>query len=274
MKTELLGEVITWQLCSKEVKHTDVRQALIAAGLDPDVSKDLTKQSAFTRAIRNMKEERSIDQVKQKADSVVFQLTSKELVGTQYEFQYECQVILDLATGVITSESSHVEQVARDMFNHAMDHRSTSDITRLVQRMFEAAADLFPLRKAGSVYFCPVQHREFTEKVEKFLVRLGGSMGRFPVPAGTVQGDKSVKEAVSSGLQQMFMELDASVADWSDETRDSTFERGVEKWKALKFKVECYAEFLGDAQRKALDQIEASRTLLFEKIDGRNAAAS
>jgi hypothetical protein len=271
----LLGEIVTWDT-KAETQLSLVRESLTNAGLDADqYAKDLRNRSAFARAKQHLKENRSIEKVVEdhKAHTVTFQLDQKKIVegwgGTKrLHHDYECQVVLDTRTGDITCpESRVIEQQARELFAHAMNVRTASDITTMVQRMFRDNADLFPINPSkGVAYFVPEAHRDFTARVEQFLESVGGSLSRFPVPKGTAEGNKSVRDAVESGLTAIIDELDEMVDNWDETTRKSTQTKVVEKYKLLRHKAEVYAEYLQHTAAGVHQRLDSSKGKLMDKL--------
>ena len=85
---------------------------------------------------------------------------------------------------------------------------------RVVQKLFERQADLFPIRPQGGCYFTPICHVGFIDKIQDLLNRVGGRLLRFPVPAGTEEGDRSVTQAVADGLASVVTEHRAAVAQF------------------------------------------------------------
>lgn len=276
LQGNLHGEIVSWDLGSVEVPFQKVVDSLDAAGLPSDAAREMKAETAFGRAIKELKKDRTIDKFKKEGDVIQFQFTRKHLEESlgKIEFDYECKVTLDTDTGDIDCpESPEIELHARSMFAHAMVHRKTNDITRLVQKMFENAAELYPINpKKGVAYFVPEAHREFTARVEQFLESLGGRLLRFPVPKGTKEGNKSVRRAVEDGLATLVQELNAAVCDWSDTTRESTMDKAVERWKTIKHKAECYGEYLGERQSNLLAQLADAKQKLSEKIEALHAA--
>lgn len=264
----LLGEVVTWDVETAEVSFTDLRQALVDAGLGDDCAKELTPRSAFNRACRDLKENRAIDKVESAGGKTKFQFTSKALDGGKVDYQYECAVYLENDTGTITCpESSELETQARDLFEEALRKRNAQDVTRLVQGMFMTHADLIPINpKKGVAYFVPQRFKEFTSKVDDFLRRIGGSLSRFPVPSGTAEGNASVKEAVQANLATVLAELDASVDQWDDKTRPKTIEKIQAEFEKVNYKVEAYAEYLSTEQEGLLVKLGEAKKRLAEKV--------
>lgn len=263
----LLGEVVSWDLDKAETTYSAVQDCLRDAGLDPEAAKELRPRSAFSRACKDLKDERSIDKVRNEDGLVRFQFTKKTLAGSKIDFDYECVLSLDTDSGAIScDENPELEKTARELFAHAIQSRNAQDITRLVQKMFIEHADLMPISKKGVAYFVPEAHRAFTAKVADFLQRLGGKLTRFPVPTGTAEGNASVKEAVENSLSVLVDELNAAVEGWDESTRKSTMDKQIEKWKKISYKVEVYDTYLGSEQERLKDELAKAKQRLADKI--------
>lgn len=267
---ELLGEVVTWDLRSTDVSFAEVQAALLDAGLNPDDATELSPRSAFGRACKHLKEERTIDKLAYDKDAreYNFQFTRKTVEENRVEFDYECVVSVEAETGAVKCpERPDLEQKARELLQHALKTRNAQDVTRLVQKLFQNHADLYPINpRKGVAYFVPEVHREFTAKVDDFLKRLGGCLMRFPVPKGTPEGNASVKEAVQSGLATLLGELTEAVEGWDDTTRTSTMDKAVSKWEAIQYKTEAYAEYLGSEQEKLLERLKEAKEELVRRM--------
>jgi hypothetical protein len=269
---DLLGEIVTWDMQAQELPLATVRQALDDSGLPPESIGDLRTATAFGRAIKELKEGRAIDRIKTdtKSGIVHFQFTRKtlEASGLQIDFAFEALCSLDLSNGWIECPGSpQIEAHARAMFAHAVNHRQTSDITRLVQRLFEQNADLYPINpRKGVAYFVPERFRAFSAQMEDFLSALGGTLLRFPVPTGTESGNRSVRDSVENGLLALSEELQQAVDTWNEKTRGATMDHAVERWQTLKHKAESYAEYLGDRQATLLATLATQRQRLAAKI--------
>ncbi|MBP3957845.1 hypothetical protein J8F10_21540 [Gemmata sp. G18] len=67
------------------------------------------------------------------------------------------------------------------------------------------------------------------DQIRDLLDRVGGRLLRFPVPAGTADGDRSVTPAVADGLASVVAEHRAAVAQFGTDTRGDTLDRAAEK---------------------------------------------
>lgn len=103
------------------------------------------------------------------------------------------------------------------------------------------------------------------------LGRLNGQILRFPVPAGTPEGDRSVKDAVAAGLAALVDEHRKAVAQFGEDTREDTLARAAERIRATQFKVAAYAEYLLDAKARLDRELAAARDELRARV-GRLAA--
>jgi cytochrome c556 len=105
------------------------------------------------------------------------------------------------------------------------------------------------------------------EKVQSLLGRLGGQVLRFPVPAGTAEGDRSVKDAVAAGLAALINEHRQAVARFGEDTRDGTLERAAERIRSTQFKISAYAEYLLDEKGRLDRELAAARDELRAKVE-------
>lgn len=268
----LLGEVVTWDIATQDIPYHDVIDALREAGLDPDAASELSPKSAFKRACKTLKENRSIDRLnqsgKKKGGPVIYQFTRKELEDGKLEFDYECQMELDAETGSVSCQEDGVlEEQTQKLVDFAKETRTGQDITRLVQKLFNDNADLFPINpRKGVAYFVPIEHREFTAKVEAFMSSLGGEICRFPVPRGDEKGEESVRGAIKAGIATLVDELNGAVSEWDDTTRGSTMERAKNRWTTIYNKVDAYSEYLGAEKRSLQDALDKAKDELYRRI--------
>jgi len=249
---KMLGEIITWKIQGVAISHADLLSGLMASDLDCDVAKELAPRNAFARACSKLDSERIIRKIAEDHAQISFQFTREANEGGKFHYYFESLLFLDKYSGSITSENLELEQLAKEEFGRCMEARTATDVTRLVQRLFERHADLFSIRDQGGVYFVPEVHHDFIAKVERFVRNIGGSLQRFPIPAGSPQGDRAVQEAVAHGLQAIIDEHLQAVQKFGEDTRPDTLRRAEEKVRATKLKIEGYSFYL-DKQREDLE---------------------
>ena len=251
--TPLLGEVIAWACAGVAVRHADLVAALSAAGLDEGVARELAPRHAFTRACRKLSDRRIIRPVGEDEATVRFQFTAETRTTDRIEYELETMLTLDKKTGRVTCDLLGLATLAQEELDRCVAARTGGDVTRVVQRLFDRHADLFPVRPQGGCYFVPHRHRPFVDRVQALLGALNGQVLRFPVPAGTAEGDRSVKRAVADGLAALVAEHRAAVAAFDADTRADTVGRAAARIRAARYKVECYAAYLAD-EKAGLDR--------------------
>jgi hypothetical protein len=265
--TRLLGEIITWSATGVRVSHLTLVEALRDGGLDEGVARELAPRHAFARACKKLSEARIIRPVSEDAHVIKFQFTSERREEGRYTYEIETVLTLEKATGTVSCDLPGLVTLAQEELDRCIAVRTGGDVTRVVQRLFERQADLFPIREQGGAYFCPQEHIAFLERIEGFLHRLNGRINRFPVPAGTPQGDRSVKEAVAAGLAALIAEHEAAVATFGEDTRPDTLERAAERIRLTRHKVEAYGCYLAEERSRLEKDLADAARKLREKVE-------
>jgi hypothetical protein len=271
--TRLLGEVISWTCPATTVRHADLVAALSEAGLDTGVARELLPRHAFARACKKLAKDRIIRAVSEDQTTITFQFTQESRAGDRFEYTLETMLSLEKATGRVRCELTGLATLAQELLDQAIDARTGGDITRCVKRLFDRHADLFPVREKGSVYFVPQAHAGFVEKVQAFLGRVNGRLARFPVPEGTAHGDRSVKDAVATGIAAMIAEHRQAIDTFGADTRKDTLERAAERVKQVRHKLSAYAEYLADERVRLERELAAAARELRTKVEKLTVAA-
>lgn len=270
---ELLGEVITWNCSGVSIQHPTLVAALRDAGLDEAVARELAPRHAFARACRKLSEQRIIRQVAEDAATITFQFTKESLEGETFKYSLEAKLELEKATGKVTcTDSPELEARAQAALDECIGARTAGDVTRVIQKLFERKADLFPIREQGGCYFVPAEHQSFLERIDAFVRVLNGKLGRFPIPKGTPHGDRSVRDAVADGLEAVVEEHRRAIEEFTTDTRGGTIERAAERIRQTRFKVEAYAEYLGSQRERLEDELTAAQERLRERVEELTAA--
>jgi len=270
----VIGEIITWDIRVGQVPVGKIREALEDAKLGANTLQDLRLRSVFNRAMNKLKEGRLIDEVERDGDIIKFQLTRKEKREGCIDHNYDCIINLNTESGEITCpEDEELAKRATELLDDVAEHRSSGDLSRLVQRLFESRADLFSINpRKGVAYFVPVIHRDFSDNVKQFFTAVGGVLERFPVPDDG-EGNASVAGAIDYGLADMGRELEQAIREWDDTTRESTKKKAAKKIEELRFKHQCYSEYLGAKQTDAEEQLASLTSLMFEVETAEEPAA-
>ena len=272
--TRLLGEIITWSCAKVRIRHLDLIEALRGSGLDESVARELAPRHAFARACKKLSEARIIRQVSEDDKLIRFQFTAEHREGDHFSYDLETMLTLDKTTGKVTCDLPGLAALAQEELDRCLEARTGGDVTRIIQKLFERKADLFPIREQGGAYFCPQEHVAFVDQVQSFLGRLNGKMNRFPVPAGTPEGDRSVKESVAAGLAALIAEHRSAVEAFGEDTRPSTLERAAERIRQTRFKISAYADYLAEEKARLEEQLAGAARQLRAKVEALGEGSS
>ncbi len=265
--TPLLGEIITWTCSGVTVQYHDLIAALKDAGLDESVARELAPRHAFTRACKKLSDQRIIRPVAEDEATVTFQFTAETRRTDRIEYELETMLTLDKKTGAVSCDLPGLATLAQEELDRCVAVRTGGDLTRVIQKLFERHADLFSIRPQGGAYFTPAQHAPFVDRVQRLLGRLNGQVLRFPVPAGTPEGDRSVKESVAAGLATLIEEHRRAVETFGVDTREDTLQRAAEKIHTTRLKIEGYAELLADEKARLDRAVALARAELRAKVE-------
>jgi hypothetical protein len=265
--TRLLGEIITWSCTGVSIRHLDLVNALRDSGLDEGVARELAPRHAFSRACKKLSDARIIRQVVEDDKGIQFQFTAEKRDGDRFEYELETMLSLEKVTGKVSCALPGLATLAQEELDRCIAARTGGDVTRLIQKLFERQADLFPIREKGGCYFTPHEYAGFVDRVQGFLGKLNGKMNRFPVPAGTAHGDKSVKDAVASGIAALIEEHRRAVADFGEDTRELTLKRAAERIRLTRHKVSAYAVYLQEERDRLEHNLAAASTELRRKVE-------
>jgi len=271
--TKLLGEIITWSCSGVKVRHIDLVNALRESDLDEGVARELAPRYAFSRACKKLSDARIIRQIAEDEKVIQFQFTSEKKEDERFVYELETLLTLEKATGKVTCALPGLATLAQEELDRCLDARTGSDITKVVQRLFERKADLFPIREQGGAYFVPREHTGYTDLVQTFLGKINGKMNRFPVPAGTPEGDRSVKESVAAGIAALIKDHEEAIASFGEDTRESTLERAAERIKQTRFKVEAYSAYLAEEKGRLEKDLAVASANLRAKVESLAAPA-
>jgi hypothetical protein len=270
--TELLGEVISWTCPCGSVPFTALLEALREAGLDESAARALAPRHAFARACHKLAQARIIRQVGEDDTAITFQFTSERKEDDRYCYELETLLTLEKATGKVSCPLPGLATLAQEELDRCIKARTGSDITRVVQRLFDRQADLFPIRDKGGVYFVPQEHAAFIGRIQAFLGKVNGRVARFPVPAGTTHGDASVKDAVANGIAALIDEHREAISAFGSDTRPSTLERAGQRVRLVRHKLSSYAAYLQEERERLEKDLAEAADLLRQKVEALSAA--
>lgn len=261
-----LGQIVSWEVPS-EVSLPKLRSALAKAGLGQELAADMAPRNALSRALREMKAGRVIRKLRVEGDVLWFQFTAEHLSQREVTYNKEAELALNMQTSRVTSTVPELAREAQQLLLQHMQKRLTSDLTRLVQRIFDSRrADLIPIRQQGGAYFVPDMHKEIVEKARTLLREIGGSLRTFSVRLGSGDTNAAVADSLFDYMKGMLKEYRESLEGVTKETRKDVVDRRMKEHQEILRKVECYKTLLGGLAEKLTTEAAEGKKVLMEHL--------
>jgi hypothetical protein len=262
------GCIVTWT-SPKSISFATVRTALTLNGFDEKLAKDMAPRSAFARAAKQLDDDRIIRKVQETETELEFQFTKEYLSQGKLEYDREFSMFLSKANGTVRCENTEMQAEAQRLVDHHLATREASDVTRLIQKIFEAEkGDLIPVRSQGGCYFVPPSHSDLVRRINDLLVAIGGSLGVWEIsmkseaPAAAVEG---------ATLTHMLSEIDQfreTLATVDQESKPSVVQRRLHSIALFRQKLLSYAPLLRGIQAEVDDAINYVESVLNQKVTG------
>lgn len=272
MSNALVGFIISWRV-PQIVPLGDLRAGIINAGLDPlDLAPDLRVASLVSRSAGFVAKQQTTKDQRRLARPVSHlerQITVEELDPKAQTLQYtkEASVGYDENAKRLTSDDPALDaqlvQVAKDI----TATRTASDVTRVIQRIVEAAgSDLIPVRAQGGAYFVPTGH-DVIGQVNKVLTQIGGDLKTFACTVGHGT-DESVSQTIEEYLISQIEELQEAVNELADgkPVRSDVKNRRLTRVAELKDKIGNYAALLTTGTDKLNAELMRAEETLLAKL--------
>ncbi len=267
-----MGVICSWK-APKEVSLELLRKSLEDCGFDPKLARDMIARDAFARAAREMSDARVIDKVGEDETTVSFQFTKKWMEAQEFKFDKEFVLTVHKETGTVTGGTPELAKTAFDLLVQHQGKRNTSDVSNLIQKIFESAGgDLIPLREQGGVYFVPDSHKDLVDAIRKLLKDIGGYLSSFDIRFGSTDTQDSVAEAMTNHLSDLIFQFRESCREIKPDSAEWLVDRRKGTIKSIKDKLECYHGLLQGYSERLGKEIETAENLLLEQIKKEIAA--
>ena len=263
---ELLGEIVSWNCSKVSISQTALEEALNSADLTTHVTPELPFQTAFTRACKNLGQKHLIRKLEEDSEFLYFQFTREAREGEYFTYETEGKLTLSKETGKIACTVPELGQAVQVELDKELPLRKGADVSKLLLKLLEHEAGLFPVRPQGGCYLVMKEHSAFLDSLESFTGRVGGCLLRYPIPSGTRSGDQSVKQTIASGLSALINEYSNSIDNFGCDTKPSTLEKAADHIRVARFKVESYSAYLEDERSKLDAMLVAASERLKEKV--------
>ena len=257
-------------LCWWTVKRVDIiREQLIAllkqCGIDEKFARSHNYRAAFIRSLRELEENRIIRPVEENSGAMVYQFTAETQVDEEsVKLKYDPETLVTIDKGVYRKTKNiaqaitgreDIRQRLIDLFEEKKDKYHSSDITRLIQRIFSERADIVSLRETGGVYYVPTEFEGVLQSVAQLVNNIGNSSFEF-FPLPDVEACRSaVANAVDNEMRVDLEKMEEEVKLVENGDKEVT-----QRWRNHKVKtlekiaerITRYQDVLADATSKQL----------------------
>jgi hypothetical protein len=270
--TGQLGTIVSWRVPSS-VAFGLLQKALATSGFDADLASELQPAHALSRALNEMRKGRVIRRTGREDDLIGFQFTKEWLDEHAKEIMYdrEAHLTLDVKTGAVAcKDSEEIAERARELLAEHNAKRLTSDLTRLLHRIYTAyKADLIPIREQGGAYFVPDMHDALVNQTYTLLEAIGGKLRRFQVRLGSAETAESVANSMSEYLTQLIEEFRDTCESVTGDSRKDVIENRVGTIGDLRRKLDLYRGLLSGYAEAITEQVETAEVELMRKLADR-----
>lgn len=262
------GCIVTWT-SPKTISFATVRTALQLNGFDDKLAKEMAPRSAFARAAKQLDDDRIIRKVQETDSELEFQFTKEYLAQGELKYDREFSLYLSKANGTVRCESGEMQDEAQRLVDHHLANREASDVTRLIQKIFEAEkGDLIPVRAQGGCYFVPPTHSDLVRRVNDLLVAIGGSLGVWEI---SMKSEATAAAVEGATLTHMLSEIDQfreTLATVDQESKPAVKQRRLHSIALFRQKLMSYAPLLRGMQAEVDSAINEVESVLNQKVTG------
>jgi hypothetical protein len=222
---DILGFIVFWNVRNVRIDRATLEAKLTEQGLDKKYARSHNYRSAFIRALRNLEEKWIIRLVEENHSSIMYQFTAESKVedatGDDARLAYDPETLIKVnkdayreteqIDDAISGRSDIVQKVVQ-CFNQERDSYQSSDITRMIQRIFNDHADIITMRPQGGVYFVPSPFQNVIQSLTQLLAGLGGDSTMESLPVPDVESSRvAVKNAVLDDVESIIKQLNEEV---------------------------------------------------------------
>lgn len=272
---DILGYIAWWNVRNVDLTRDELVTRLQNCGLSEAFARVHNYRSAFIRALKDMEAQRIIRKVEENTAKLVYQFTAENLLdeagddGIRLQYDPETVVVIDkdkyrktqVFAECVTSRADIKDRVV-DLFNDKKERYNSSDMTRIVQRIFNSRADFVALREQGGVYFIPAEFVGVLQSVSNLVNSVGNSNFQY-MPLPNVENSRAaVSAAINDEMHVDLTKLDEEIDEMINgkEVSDNWCEHRVRKIQNLKERVERYSELLDTkAKNGFIDKFDIMR---------------
>jgi hypothetical protein len=242
---QIVGFLCWWSVRNVDIIREKLIEILKACDINEKYARSHNYRAAFIRSLRELEENRIIRPVEEDKAGMTYQFTAETRVEARacenvtLEYNPETLVVIDKIkykktqsiAEAITGRAD-IRQRLIELFEEKKNQYHSSDITRMIQRIFSEKADIVSLRETGGIYYVPTEFDSVLRAVAKFVNSIGDSTFEFfPLP-----DVESCRKAVASAVDNE-MRVDLEKMDEEMKLVQNGEKEVTNRWRNNKAKV-------------------------------------
>lgn len=262
---DICGYIAWWSVHNVDIVREQLITLLKQCGIDEKFARSHNYRAAFIRSLRELEENRIIRPVEENSGAMVYQFTAETQVDEEeVKLKYDPETLVTIDKGVYRktqdiaqaiSGREDIRQKLIALFEEKKDKYHSSDITRLIQRIFAEKADIVSLRETGGVYYIPTEFESVLQSVAQLVNSIGSSSFEFfPLPdveACRTAVANAVDNEMRVDLEKMEEEVKL-VENGDKEVTQRWRNHKVKTLEKISQRIARYQEVLADATSKEL----------------------
>lgn len=262
------GYIVSWKV-PDAVDVTALRAALRTAGLDEDLAPDLKPASVVSRTSSYLAKARSGTDHKLLSRAVGYakrQITLEEVDGDDLKYTREAAIALAADGFTVECDEPSLALVVPSTVLTVKSTRTSSDITRIIQKVVEAAgSDLIQIREQGGAYFIPSGHG-IIGSIATLLEGVGGDLTKFACTLGH-GSDESIANTIADYMLKQVSELKESIDGLNEAgIRSDVKSRRLSRVAELRERLSAYATLIGIQGERVSQALTAAEASLLAKL--------
>lgn len=270
-----MGTIVSWE-APKEISFKDLTESVIKAGFDAKYAREMAPRNAFSRAARDLAEQRVIKKIDEDDTEVRFQFTKEYMQASLIQYELEAVLFLHKEHGTIRTDypdAAELASLAQSLVYEHQAKRNRSDVTRMIQKIFDDnKGDLVSLHPNGGVYFVPDTHKALVDQVRTLLGYIGGTLNPFVISFGDPSTTKSVAEAMADHLLDQINQFRKTCEGITNETSTTVLTRRADSIAAMRDKLQGYQALLSGYSEQIAAEIDQAENAMVAAIMGAEAA--
>ena len=256
----ILGYVCWWSIHDVEIDQARFKQILATCGFKEKYAREHNYRSAFLRALKEMEEQRIIRLVKEDPSYLIYQFTAEDLVNDE-RFEYNPETVVTISKDKYRETKSMEaamikgdEEIKAKLLKLFLEKKGlfkSSDVSRVLGRIFADEADIVSLREQGSVYFIPGGYKTVLDRAVQYVGMLPGNcrLESLPIPDAP-ESRSTIKTAVTDEVEAFadLLEKEIAALEEGKTVTERYFKNKTKKLAEVRDRLELYSELLGDGK--------------------------